>query len=105
MQTRTKAEAFAEWDEWGEDHVRTKFNLGEFGNGGNKYALVKMWLDQKYQDRLDRLNRAADALSSENLRVTRSAKNAAWMAATMAIVAAIAAIVSAVITYLSLHEA
>jgi hypothetical protein len=95
QQTYTKAEKFAEWEALGEDAVRTKFELGHFGAGGDKRALAKMWLDQKERDRIE-------ASNSANFRVARSAKNAAWLAAIMATIAAIVAIVSAVIAYLAL---
>ena len=93
--TFTKEEKFAEWEEWGEGLVRTKFNLGYFGTSGDTHALAKMWLDQKDQGRIN-------ASNSANFRLARSAKNAAWAAAIVATVAAIAAIVSAVISYLAL---
>jgi hypothetical protein len=43
--------------------------------------------------------------SDEQIRIARSAKNAAWIAAIAAIIAAVIAIASAVIAYLALSPA
>ena len=74
QETYTKAEKYAEWDALGEDAVRTKFELGHFGTGGDKHTLARMWLDQKVQDQ-------SVAEKAESLAIATSAKDAAWAAA------------------------
>lgn len=92
----TKAEKFAEWEALGEDVVRTQYVTGRFGDGGDKRALAKMWLDAKDQARSDALEDRKHVSNSESLRIARSAKNAAWVAAISAIIAIVISLIALV---------
>jgi hypothetical protein len=105
MTISTRDQAFATFDQQGEDHVRLNVQTFDFATASsgskmlNRYA--KEWLAQR--DKESRLRN--EASSDESLRVARSAKNAAWAAAIIAAIAAVIAIASAVIAYLALSSA
>lgn len=67
-----------------------------------KVRLAEELLRRKYQERLDTNEARRDASNFEQIRIARSAKNAAWAAAIAAIIAAIIAAVAAVIAYYSM---
>lgn len=95
-ETFTKEQFWAELDELGEEQVRVNLDVTKiYGDVGSKRALALEWLRRRDQSRSETSNR-------EQMRIARSAKNAAWIAAIAAIVAAIIAAVAAVMSYLSL---
>ena len=75
----------------GEDAVREKVSLGLYS--GARLRRAKAWLEKKDQARSSESSRRKEASSSEQRRMARSAKNAAWVAAIAAIVAAIYAVI------------
>ena len=78
----------AELEALGEDEVRQlTFVRKRYGEVGSKRAFVDEWLRSKERERSERSN-------SEQRRIARSAKNAAWAAAIAAIIAGICASVS-----------
>ena len=76
-------ELFAKLEQEGEPTVRTRLAQGVYGQ--QKTPLVIEWLHQKEQFR-------ADILANENLKTTKSAHLAAWVAACAAVVSTLAAI-------------
>ncbi len=76
---------FGDFEGDGEDVVRKNLALNLYQP--KKAALAREWLLRKDQSR-------KDASISEQIRIARSAKNAAWMAATAAIIAAICAAIA-----------
>lgn len=74
---------FAELEQGGEPTVRNRLAQGVYGQ--HKTPLVIEWLHQKEQAR-------ADLLANENLKTTKSAHKAAWVAACAAVASALAAI-------------
>ncbi|MBK8016115.1 MAG: hypothetical protein IPK20_04935 [Betaproteobacteria bacterium] len=76
-------ELFAKLEQEGEPTVRTRLAQGVYGQ--QKTPLVIEWLHQKEQSR-------ADILANENLKTTKSAHMAAWVAACAAVISALAAI-------------
>lgn len=96
MTDEKRARFWATLEALGEPDVRHKLRMGFWLKGSPNTAYAEEWIRSKDDAR-------TEASSSANLRVARSAKNAAWLAAAMAIVAAIVAIVSAVIAYLALR--
>jgi hypothetical protein len=86
----------------GEKSVREKLAQGVYGP--DKINLVHEWLRQREEERInDATSRAASAASraeaatSEQLRLTRSATRAAWIAAMAAIIAIIVPIILEII--------
>ncbi|HEX9771011.1 MAG TPA: hypothetical protein VGA50_17695 [Kiloniellales bacterium] len=76
---------FAELEKLGEDEVRKRLASRAI-YGGDTAPLVTEWIRRKDQE--------CNALSNrEQIRIARSAKNAAWIAAIAAIIAAISAII------------
>lgn len=83
----TKEEFWAELENLGESEVRTRIVTQRYGPNSDKRALAEQWLHEIESDR-------ASSSSFEQIRIARSAKNAAWAAAIAAIIAAICAIIS-----------
>lgn len=93
QETFTKEQVFAELDGLGEAAVRVRLSVDKaYGDSGPKHALVLEWLRRKELSR-------KEASSLEQIRIARSAKNAAWIAAIAAITAAV---VTIIVSYLSL---
>lgn len=86
-----KNQVIEECQKVGEDEVRLRIKQGIYNRIKRTYA--EEWLESQARLR-------SEASSSEQMRVTRSAKNAAWAAAIAAMVAAIAAVFMA---YLASH--
>jgi len=83
------SDQYADFERDGEQTVRDNVARGAYIE--RRAKLAKAWLAQKERARKD--------LSSEaQIRIARSAKNAAWAAAIAAIVAAAAAIVAVLIS-------
>lgn len=78
---------WAELDELGEESVRHNLAKKVYREGQPKIELVREWLRQREEARME-------ASSREQMRIARSAKNAAWMAAIAAAIAAICAIIA-----------
>ncbi|MEX0954612.1 MAG: hypothetical protein WDZ83_05300 [Rhizobiaceae bacterium] len=87
QETFTKESFWAELDKLGEDEVRTRVVTKRFGQAQQKMALAQAWLQERDRSRMD-------ASNSEQIRIARSAKNAAWAAVIAATIAAICAIIS-----------
>src|SRR4051794_40231020 len=85
--TITKEEFWATLEKLGEEEVRNRLAIGDYGDSGWRRGLVKEWLRRKDQERSEATNLALR-------RAARSANTAAWIAAIAAIIAAICAIVS-----------
>jgi hypothetical protein len=83
-------------DGLGEDEVRRKLAIGDFGYDR---PLVEDWLRHSEQRRVDEAaKRSHSAMSEQNL-LLRSSKNAAWVAAA---VSALSVIISIVALWVSL---
>ena len=82
---------FADFERDGEDVIRK--NLAASLYQERKAKLAREWLYRKERER----NNASNA---EQIRIARSAKNAAWAAAIAAIIAAICAAVAIAISFL-----
>jgi hypothetical protein len=93
---------FAELEKLGVDEVRVRLATKIYSDVNNKATLAREWLMRKDQSRAAETERKRDDSSAEQIRIARSAKNAAWTAAIAAIVAAIIAAVAAVIAYLAI---
>jgi hypothetical protein len=89
--TFTKESFWAELDALSEDEVRARVRTSIYVL--EKRQLAELWLEKKAQERNDRS-------SSAQMRIARSAKNAAWAAATAAIAAAIIAAIGTAISIL-----
>jgi type IV secretory pathway component VirB8 len=61
---------------------------------GDHLDNIRKGMEKRYDQRRE------DALNSEQMRIAKSAKNAAWIAAIAAIIAAIAAAISITISFL-----
>jgi hypothetical protein len=96
--TWTKDEFFAELDEAGEDEVRVRLATKIYTDVNEKGALAREWLQRRELSRTAELERSRAASSLEQIRIARSAKNAAWTAAIAAIIAAMFAAVAIVIS-------
>lgn len=83
---------FQECRKLGEQVVRQKIKDGTFNRLKRTYA--EDWLERESLLRMEDSN-------SEQMRVTRSAKNAAWAAAMAAIIAAIATAVMAYFAFVA----
>jgi hypothetical protein len=93
--TFTKEQFWTELEEIGEDGVRANLVTKVYGDLGPKHDLAQMWLEGK--------DRARIAVSNaQQIRIARSAKNAAWIAAIAATVAATAAAIAVFIAYFSI---
>ncbi len=88
----TKEQFFRELTDLGESEVRTRIATKRYGPHSAKMALAGQWLQEQERDR------ASDS-NLEQMRIARSAKNAAWAAAIAAVIAAISAIISIVISF------
>lgn len=94
-----EAAILAELKKWGEDNVRHLL-------ASNQLSLVYAEPAQRWIAAIDRSSaenseRRKNASIAEQIRIARSAKNAAWTAAIAAIIAAIIAIAGAFISYLA----
>ncbi len=98
QETWSKEELWAELDALGEDEVRTRLVTKIYGDTGHKKALVQEWLRKKQQEKLDDQDKINVQISTESLRVSKSAKNASWAAVFIALVAVI---VSGIALYFS----
>ena len=92
-------EFLAELDGLSADEVRKRIAAGVYND--KKRAMALLWLDNQERSRAADSQRRSEAFSAEQIRIARSAKNAAWTAATVAMIAMIIASVSAVIAWLS----
>lgn len=90
QETVTKGEFWATLKELGESEVRTRIASQRYGPSSWQRALAEQWLAEMESAR-------AEASRSEQIRIARSAKNAAWAAATAAIIAAICATIAIVV--------
>ena len=90
-ETFTRESFWAELDGLGEEEVRTRVSVGTYSSANKKRELAQQWLERNSQERSERSN-------SEQMRIARSAKNAAWAAAIAATIAAICATISIVIS-------
>lgn len=86
-------EFFAELDALREDEVRKRLASKSIWGGARK-TLAEEWLRREDQRRADAAEARMLASNREQIRIARSAKNAAWAAATAAIIAAICAIIA-----------
>jgi len=75
----------------GESNVRTRLAQGIYGQ--NKIPLIHEWLRKEEEKRINLATSRAESAASraevatlEQLRIARSAKNAAWIAAIVAII-------------------
>jgi hypothetical protein len=80
----------------GEEVVRNNVAMRRYSQ--DRQALAKEWLRRKDQTRSEEAERRRVTSSEEQIRIARSAKNAAWAAAIAAIIAAICAAVAIVIS-------
>ncbi len=81
---------WAKFEKQGKTWVRARLTLGLYGERKQRYAVA--WLEKKYHERASHSEQHKEASSDEQIRIARSAKNAAWIAAIAAIIAAISAI-------------
>ena len=93
QETFTKEQFWAELDEAGEATVRERVITRRYGSGNNKLQLAEEWLRLKDVVRSEKTTR-------EQLRISRSSRNAAWVAASAAV---IAVVISVVALYFSLR--
>ncbi len=89
MDAADKDRLWAELDALDEDQVRENLGLARYGR---KKDGVEEWLRKKDQERSDERDRSNAAMSLVNLKIARSAKNAAWAAAIAAIITIIVSI-------------
>ena len=87
--TRTWDDFLADLETLGEEKVRSKLALGDWGDTGQRRGLVEEWLRSRDQSRLE-------VASFEQKCAARTANIAAIVAATAAVIAAICAIISIV---------
>jgi hypothetical protein len=91
---RQRRDAYAEFDAMGLPEVRRRRGLHELR--GLDYEWSESWIALREAE-------ASDASQDEQIRMARSAKNAAWAAAIAAMIAVPIAIASIVISVLSLR--
>lgn len=84
QETWTKEQFWAKLEELGEDVVRERIIAKIYDDV--RRGLAEEWLRLREESR-------REASSAEQMRIARSAKNAAWTAAISAIIAAICAII------------
>jgi len=85
-------ERWQKFEDAGEQIVRQNLAANTY-NERNK-ALARAWLDHKAALGAHEAGLRSEDSSREQIRIARSAKNAAWAAAIAAIIAAICAIIS-----------
>lgn len=85
MPHNKQKEVFADCEAQGEEEVRNQLAWGRWNE--ENAAHVRLWLSRKEESR-------SEASKAAQMKLTRSAKNAAWAAAIAAIVAAIAALLT-----------
>ena len=81
-----------ELDALGEAEVRAR--LAQKIYGPRNISLVQEWLRRQSQSDLDSKESRNIVSNEEQIRIARSAKNAAWVAAIGAIIAAIVAVIA-----------
>jgi hypothetical protein len=103
QETFTKEQFWANLEQFGEQEVRLRLGMGEYGINSPHRALVDEWLRNKNQ-------RRSEASQAEALSIARSAKDAAWEAAraarqanTIAMIAIVVAAIAAVISLTDLY--
>ena len=84
-----------ELEDMGEENVRA--NLAKNVWRKERQPLVKEWLRQQGASKSAELEERKEASNEEQMRIARSAKNAAWTAAIAATIAAICAIISIIV--------
>lgn len=87
MQEFTKKQFWAELEEAGEEVVRERVIAKRYGSGNYKLELAQEWLRLKEQERIEAKEVSSEMLTKEGLEITRSSKNAAWVAAICAVIA------------------
>jgi len=90
-------ERWRDFDALGELEVRQRLAAHVYGEDNER--LAREWLEHGAQSRADEAERRSDASSSEQIRIARSAKNAAWAAAIAAIIAAICAAIAIIVSF------
>ena len=93
---------FAEFEEAGEAVVRRNLALGRYNEKHGRYA--RGWLAEQEASRTESKDATNQASSREQIRIARSAKNAAWMAAAAAIVANVIAVFALVTSIWALNQ-
>jgi hypothetical protein len=81
-----------QFDELGEEKVRK--NLASHVYGEENTRIAREWLEHKAAAQRSVARARIDDSSREQIRIARSAKNAAWAAAIAAIIAVICAAIS-----------
>src|SRR5690349_16848946 len=94
QETFTRESFFAELDKLGEEVVRTRVVTRAYTSVNAKLPLAQEWLRLRDQARSEEASRRIESANLEQIRIARSAKNAAWAAAIAAIIAAIFAIIA-----------
>src|ERR1700730_1712488 len=89
----------AELKKWGEDNVRHLLASIQLSLVFHGPAL--RWIEELDRASAEESEQHKNASIAEQIRIARSAKNAAWTAAIAAIIAAIIAIIGAFISYLA----
>ena len=82
-----------EFEKDGEDNTRRKLFSKKFF-GEDREAEATAWLEEKDRQRAEESGRRSNSINEEQIRIARSAKNAAWIAAIAATIAAISAIMA-----------
>jgi hypothetical protein len=93
-----EAAILAELKKWGEDNVRHLLDSNQLSLVYDEPA--RRWVEAIDRDSAEESERRKNASIAEQIRIARSAKNAAWTAAIAAIIAAIIAIAGAFMSYL-----
>ena len=78
--------------ELGENEVRRRVETGAYA--GKNLRFASAWLSSKENDDNRQREEFEQSLLREHVRISKSSKNAAWVAAVAAIVAAVVAIIS-----------
>jgi hypothetical protein len=100
----TKEQFWAELEKLGPDEVRVRLATKYYSDVNERGLLAREWLHRLDLAAEAEVERKRDSSSAEQIRIARSAKNAAWVAAIIAIIAAIIAAAAAFISYLALKH-
>ncbi len=94
METFNEETFWPDLEKLGEDKVKLRVQMKEWGPGSPKQLLAEEWLRRKEQERSDAAaTRHINSIEEAN-RIARSAKNASWFAAIAALIALIVSVVA-----------
>lgn len=90
LDDRTMKQYKAEFEEKGEEKVKTELASGQYGNKTDpsypKACYAKIWLEEKETNRQEVIKREEISIAKEANQISKSAKNAAWLALIISVI-------------------